>query len=190
MPGSYELALFIHILGVFTVAGALTTFVLIIAMMRRAKNVQEVRLWGGIASKVQKLFPVAVIVLLLSGVFLVEDKNLEWGNGWINVSLITLLAHAVVGPLINTRKINAIERAANAAPDGALPQVLAAQISDPVLFGATHALTLAVIAIIWNMTVKPGDAQAGMVVVLAIALGALSALPMAMKQQSVLEREG
>ncbi len=49
MPNSYELALFIHILGVFTVAGALATFVLIIAMMRRAKDVQEVRLWGGIA---------------------------------------------------------------------------------------------------------------------------------------------
>ncbi len=189
MPNSYELALFIHILGVFAVAGALTTFVLIIAMMRRAKDVQEVRLWGGIAAKVEKLFPVAVIALLLSGVFLVEDVGFEWSTGWINVSLITLLAHAVVGPLINTRKINAIEKSANAAPDGALPQVLAAQISDPVLFGTTHALALSVLAIIWNMTTKPGGAQAGIVIVFAIALGALSALPMAMKQQSVLERE-
>ena len=190
MPDSYELALFIHFLGVFAMAGAATTFVLLLAMLRRSKNVQEVRLWSGLAAKVDKLFPAAVVVLLLSGVFLVGDKNLEWGDGWINVSLITLIAMAIVGVLINTRKINAIERAANAAPDGALPQVLAAQISDPVLFGATHALTLAVIAIIWNMTVKPGDAQAGSVIVLAIALGALSALPMAMKQQSVLEREG
>ena len=94
----------------------------------------------------------------------------------------------IIGVLINSRKINAIEKSANAATDGPLPQVLAAQISDPVLFGTTHAITLAVIAIIWNMTVKPGDAQAGIVIVFSIALGALSALPMAMKQQSVLER--
>lgn len=170
-------------------AGAATSFALVLAMMRRSKNVQEVRLWSGLAAKVDKIFPAAVIVLLLSGVFIVEDVGFEWSSGWINVSLITLIAMALVGALINSRKTNAIEKSANAASDGELPQVLAAQISDPVLFGTTHALTLGVIAIIWNMTTKPGDAQAGMVIVIAIALGALSALPMAMKQQSVLERE-
>lgn len=189
MPESYEFALFLHLLGVVAMAGASTAFILVLAMMRRSKTVEEVRQWATAGFVVDKVFPGAVILLLVTGIWLVEDIGYEFGDGWINVSMITLILMAIAGGAINTRKIGAIKRAADSASPGALPQVLAAQITDPVLFGTTHALTLGVLAIIWNMTTKPGDAQAGIVVVLAVLVGILSAAPMAMRQQAVLEGE-
>jgi uncharacterized membrane protein len=187
MPSSYEWALFLHLLGVFLMAGGAVSFHVILTFMRRSNTVQEVRLWANTGVIVEKIFPVATIVLLITGIWLVEDVGFEWGDGWINVSLIGLILIAAAGGLINTRKTAAIDRAAADAPDGPIPQVLAAQINDPVLFATTHALTLGVLAIIWNMTTKPGDAQAGIVFVLAIIIGAASAYPMVQRQQSILE---
>jgi uncharacterized membrane protein len=168
-------------------ASAATAFIMVLAMMRRSKTVEEVRQWATAGFIIDKVFPVAVVVLFVTGIWLVEDVGYEYGNGWINVSMITLILMAIAGGAINTRKIGAIKRAADAASPGVIPQVLAAQITDPVLFGTTHALTLGVLAIIWNMTTKPGDAQAGIVVALAVLVGILSAAPMVMRQQAVLE---
>jgi uncharacterized membrane protein len=188
MPDSYEWGLFLHLLGVFLVSGGAVSFILILAMMRRSQTVQEVRVWANLAAIVERLFPVSTVVLLVTGIWLVTDGDWSWGDGWINVSFIGLILIALVGLLVNTRKVVAIDRAAADAPDGPIPQVLAAQITDPVLFATTHALTLGVLAIIWNMTTKPGDAQAGIVFVVAIVIGAASAAPMVQRQQAILER--
>jgi len=39
-----------------------------------------------------------------------------------------------LGPLINSRRLRMIHRAAGQAPAGAIPQALARQIEDPVLW--------------------------------------------------------
>ncbi|MEX2226979.1 MAG: DUF2269 family protein [Dehalococcoidia bacterium] len=187
MPESYEWALFFHLLGVFLISGAAVSSVLVLAFMRRSRNVQELRLWANLAVIVDRIFPLAIIVLIVAGIWLVEDRDWSWGDGWINVSLIGLILMTVFGFLVITRKLVAIDTAAGDAPDGAIPQVLAAQIHDPVLFGGTHALTMGVLAIMWNMTTKPGDAQAGIVLLAAIIIGAASAYPMVQRQQAIME---
>jgi len=188
MPSSYEWGLFLHLLGVFLVSGGAVSSILILAMLRRSETVQDVRMWANLAAIVDRIFPVATILLLATGIWLVSDGDWSWSDGWINVSLIGLILIALAGFLIATRKIVAIDRAAADAPDGPVPQVLAAQITDPMLFATTHAATLGTLAIIWNMTTKPGDAQAGIVFVAAIIVGALSAAPMVQRQQAILER--
>lgn len=188
MPSDYEWAIFAHIVGVFALSGAAVAQVLALAMMRRSATVLEVRLWASFASLVDKIFPVAAILLLVSGLYLVvEVEAAEWGDGWMNVSLITLLALAILGPLLVSRKISAIQNSIGEAPEGPVPDSMRVQLDDPVLFGAEHAMTLLIVAIIYNMTTKPGDAQAGIVIVLAIVIGVLSSIPMAMRQQRAIE---
>lgn len=189
MPEAYEWALFFHLLGVFLVAGSSTTFIVILSMMRRAQSVQDLRVWANLAAIVDKVMPVSALVLLVTGFWLVQESPYEWGDGWVNVSFIGLILIGVMAVLVITRKIVAIDTAAADAPDGAVPQVLAAQITDPVMFGAAHAATLGFIAIIWNMTTKPGDAQAGIVLLAALLIGAASAAPMVQRQQAILERK-
>jgi uncharacterized membrane protein len=187
MPDSYEWGLFFHLLGVFLVAGGTVSFVIVLAMMRRSATVQEVRTWANLAAIIDRISALAVVVLLLTGVWLVTDGDWSWGDGWINVSLIGLILIGVAWVAINTRKIVAIDTAAADEPDGPIPQVLAAQITDPVLFGTAHAATTGFLAIIWNMTTKPGDAQAGIVLLIGLVVGAASAFPMVQRQQAILE---
>jgi uncharacterized membrane protein len=192
MPDSYEWALFLHLVGVFALAGGTISFILLTSMMRRAEEVQEVRPWAQAAFVVDKLVPASAIVIFVTGVWMLEftDRGFSWGDGWINTSLGTLILMGVAWVFVNTRKIGAIRSAAREAPDGPLPQVLAAQVVDPVLFATTHAVTLTSIAILWNMTTKPGDAQAGIIVLLGIVIGVVSAVPAVIRQQRVLERGG
>lgn len=188
MPSNYEWGLFAHLIGVFGMSGGAVAIVLTLAMMRRAATVGEIRVWASFGSLLEKIFPVASIILLGSGIYMVEEVDWPWGDGWINVSLVALIALMVLGPTINGRKVSAIEKAAEAAPDGPVPESMRVQLDDPVLFGSVHAMTLVVLGIIYNMTTKPGDAQAGIVIVMAIVIGVLSAIPMAMRQQRAIER--
>jgi hypothetical protein len=87
---------------------------------------------------------------------------------------------------INTLKMNDIHRAAEDAADGPVPRDLAALVADPVLFAVTHAITVGMLGIIWNMTTKPGDAEAGLVILLSAIVGAGSAIPMISRRREIL----
>ncbi len=188
MPHDYEVGLFFHILGVFGIAGGATAFLLVVSVMRRAETVQEVRLLATLASIIEKLFPVAAIVLLVSGGYIVStDIGYKFNMGWVNYSATALILGTIAGYVINGRRTDAIRTAAAAAPEGPVPQALAAQIHDPWIFGTTHALTLMVMAIIWNMTTKPGDAEAAIVIIVAVLIGAASAMPMVSRRQAILD---
>ena len=188
MPDAFHFALFLHLLGVFGIAGAATTELVCLSMMRRARMAQELRPWADVGNIVEKAFPVAALVLLLSGAYMVsKDSTLGWDLGWINVSATALIVGAVADFLINGRRIGAIQTAAHAAADGPVSPALAAQLHDPVVFGTAHALMLMLLAIVWNMTTHPGDAQAGIVVVVAVLLGAGSAMPMVARRRAILE---
>ncbi|MHB8516027.1 MAG: hypothetical protein ACYC9X_11060 [Dehalococcoidia bacterium] len=188
MPDAYHFALFLHLIGVFAIAGAVTTELVCLSMMRRARTAQELRPWTDVGNIIEKVFPVAAFVLLLSGAYMVsKHSTLGWDLGWINVSATALIVGAVADFLLNGRRIGAIQAAAQAAADGPVSPSLAAQVHDPVLFGTAHALTLMLLAIIWNMTTKPGDAQAGIVIVLAVLIGAGSAMPMVARRRAILE---
>lgn len=185
MPQSAELGIFVHILGVFGVAGASTTFILVLSMMRRAKTVQEVRLWSNLGTLAEHAYPFAALVLVLSGAYVIEDLDFSWGDGWINTSLIALALMTVAVLKVNTLKMNAIHHAAEDAPEGPLPPALAAQVTDPMLLAVTHVITVGQLGVAWNMTTKPGDAEAGIVILLAAAIGALSVVPAIRRQQAI-----
>ena len=110
--------------------------------------------------------------------------------GWVNYSATALILGTIAGYAINGRRTDAIRKAAAAAPEGPIPQALAAQIHDPWIFGTTHALTLMVMAIIWNMTTKPGDAKAAIVIVPRRAHRPGSAMPMVSRRQAILAGSG
>ncbi|MBI5285623.1 MAG: DUF2269 family protein [Chloroflexi bacterium] len=188
MPHGWEVAIFVHILGVFAMAGGATMFMVLFGMMRRAANVQEVRVLASVSTVIDKVFPVAAVVLLLSGGYIVSDRDLHWSSGWINVSALALIIMTAIGAVVNHPKTNAVRAAAEAAPDGPVPENLSALIEDPVLFGAVHVVMLVVVAILWNMTTKPGGIQAFLVIAILAAVGAASAYPRYQRQREQARR--
>jgi hypothetical protein len=183
MPDSYYIGEFFHIVGVFGIAGAAISFWIEMSWMRRTKTVQELRPLASMAVWSDRMFPVAIILVILAGIYMVEDGDIGWGTGWMNTSLIALIIMGAGGGMLMTPRVGRIRAAADEAPDGPVPDGIREQINDPILWGTLHAFTLALFAILWNMTTKPGDAQAGTVILLAFVVGAASAIPMAARQR-------
>jgi uncharacterized membrane protein len=177
MPDGYEFALFLHIVGVFGIAGASVSFWIAMSWMRHASTVQAMRPLSVIAVWTDRAFPVSAVLVLLAGIYMVQDVDWGWGTGWINTSLLALIIMGAGGGILMTPRVGAIRKALDAAPDGPVPGDITAKLNDPVLWGTLHAFTLALFAIIWNMTTKPGDAQAGIVITLGFVLGAASIIP-------------
>src|SRR3972149_8864027 len=98
MPSGLEFAVFVHIVGVFAIAGSTSVLQVCLAMMRRATAVGELLPWTLVASMAERAFLASSVVLLLSGGCLIPEADLSWGDGWIVVSAPTLLVAGVVGP--------------------------------------------------------------------------------------------
>ena len=175
MADGYEVALFLHILGVFGIAGASVSFWIAMSVLRRIGTVQEMRSWTTLAVWSDRGFPVASVLVLAAGAYMVEDVW-SWGDGWINTSLIALVVMGAGGGLLMTPRVRAIQQAAASAADGPVSAELRRLTEDPILWGTLCAFTGALLALIWNMTTKPGDAQSGMVLLAGFVAGAAASM--------------
>jgi NADH:ubiquinone oxidoreductase subunit 6 (subunit J) len=71
MPHGWEIGLFIHIIDVFALGGAVFVSFATFSMMRRAKTVQEVRVWARLGRVLSQYYvlPACAVVLILSGAY-------------------------------------------------------------------------------------------------------------------------
>ena len=182
MPDNYYIALFLHIVGVFGVAGAAVSFWIAMSVLRRLGTIGEMRSWVTMARLTDRAFPIAAALVIAAGIFMVEDRW-TWDAGWMNTSLIALVVMGAGGGLLMTPRVVRICAAVSAAPDGPVTDEIRRLVNDPILWATLHAFTLGLFAIIWNMTTKPGDSQAGTVVLLAFVFGALTAVPRFMRER-------
>lgn len=161
MSNSYEVVLFIHLLGVtlLYMAVAIETVGLIGA--QRATDVRTFRTWIGSAHAVGPLFGISALVIGGSGIYMVTDAW-DWGeNFWIELSLTLLIVITVFGFAVNSRKIAGAKSLAAETPDGPVPAALAARAFDPVLNIAGRSMSGAGLGIMYVMAAKPGTARQG-----------------------------
>jgi hypothetical protein len=99
-----------------------------------------------------------------------------WGllTGWIVVALISLILIAPLGTVFIEPRRRAIERLAQDAPDGPLPQSLERQTHDPVLLTAVQTVTILLLGIVFLMTNKPSLLASIIVMAVALVLGLIS----------------
>jgi hypothetical protein len=71
---AYALALFAHLLGVVTLFAAIALVETAGIRLRRAATVEQVRLWVDLTRSAAPLFPVAVLTVLGSGLFMAADS--------------------------------------------------------------------------------------------------------------------
>lgn len=165
----YSLALFAHIIGVLGLFIAIGVESMSMIFLRRARTVAQVREWAGATTAMDKVHPVATLLILGGGLYMTVAVW-GWSTAWIDLSLLVVLALSVLGPLVNGRRFRAIHAAAEAAPAGSVPAELARRIEDPVLWTSLCTMSGIAVGIVALMTFKP--ALGGTVVILAVA-GAL-----------------
>lgn len=166
----YLIALFVHVFGamaMFAAAGVVLTGT---ALLRCAHTVEQLRERAALANSVDKLFPFIILVILAPAIYMVFTAW-GWTTAWIDTALIILLLMLPLGPAINGRRLEAMHRAAQAAPSGPLSAMLRAQRDDPVLWTSICVFIGGASGIVFLMTVKPDLPGSLATVVVALLLG-------------------
>ncbi len=163
----YTIVLFLHVSGAIGYFVGMGTWLFGLATLRRAQRVEQVRTLTNLAGRLGPLFGISVLLILATGLYMAITA---WGlqSGWIDVALVSLILIAPLGTAFIEPRRRAIDRLAQEAPDGPLPQALVGRIHDPILATALQTVTALLLGIVFLMTNKP--ALIGSIIVMAVAL--------------------
>jgi uncharacterized membrane protein len=150
---TYELLLFLHVLGAALWAGGAVIYYVLVERMNVASDRQAL---SGLLSHSEKVgqfyFMPAALVTLIAGIFLVLRGDWRWSEPFVIVGLVGVAITVVVGAILSTPREKALEEALS-SPNSSYDDVRRA-------FGPVRAIArldvLLLVVIIFFMTVKPG----------------------------------
>jgi hypothetical protein len=173
---TYRTVLYLHFISLLIGFGAAAIIGVCLFHLRAAATLADAAPWGMLAGKTERVFPVAIIGLFATGAYLTSDLW-TWDTRWIDVSIAALVVIAVQGPVVAGRRAKALEHALKENGPGPLGDAARRMTRDPALWMATFANPGIVLGIMWNMTQKPGTAEAIAAVAIGYAVGAALAFP-------------
>ncbi len=173
----YTIALFLHVSGAIGAFVSVGIWLFGLSALRRAQRVEQVRAIAWLIIIASPLMVFSVLLIVIAGL----DMALStWGleTGWIVVALVSFVLSGPVGAFVLDPRMRAIMVMAQEAPDGLLSDTLDRRIHDPVLGTGVQTLAIALLGIVFLMTTKPSLAISIVVMVVALALGLASGLPL------------
>lgn len=162
----YDIALFVHMIGLIAMFGGFVLFTRAGMRLRAASDVDQVRTWLGLLESTGPMFGSGSVLLLISGIYMMAAR---WKAPlpWLVISLIGLLTVAILGSTTSGKHLRSI-RAAVTEGRGSISGELAHRIADPFAWTVTTALNGLAMAIVFVMSIKPGWTGS----IVAVALGA------------------
>jgi predicted integral membrane protein DUF2269 len=172
----YLIALFLHVSGAIGIWVALGVWLLGLPALRRARRVEQVRALAWLIVVASPVMLVSLALLVVAGLYMALTV---WGlqTPWIAVSLAAMLVIGPIGAFVLDARMHTILDRAREAPDGPLPEPLAARIYDPLLATGAQTQAAVLLGIVYLMTTKTPLDLAIEVMAGALALGLLSGLP-------------
>src|SRR6266581_9329004 len=169
----YNIILFLHVSGAIGYFIGIGAWLFVLAGLRRAQRVEQVRSLTTLVGLTGPLFAISVLLILAAGLYM---SLTAWSlqTGWIAVALISLVIMAPLGTALIEPRRRAIDRLAREAPDGPLPESLKRRIHDPVLGTALQTVAALLLGIFFLMTTKPALTGSLIVMAVALALGLAS----------------
>jgi len=174
---TYHVVLYLHLLSLFVLVSGITLVGVCYAQLRAASSLVEARPWATLADQAGWIFPPGVLGLIASGAYL-TNRMWTWGTPWIAVSAAGLVLVTLQGPLVAGPRAKALKHALDENPAGPLDLRARRLARDRTLWIVIFANPGVVLGITWNMSVKPGTAEAVAAVLVGYALGAAAALPL------------
>jgi hypothetical protein len=173
---TYHVVLYIHLLSVFIGVGAASVLFACLLQLRGAQTLAEAGPWGMLAGKVSRFFPVAVLGLFGTGAYMTSDIW-TWSTRWIDVSIAGLAIVALQGPIVAERTAHKLAAALQANGPGPLGPEARRMTRHPGLWLVEFTNVAVVLAVVWNMTQKPGLWSSIAAVAIAYGVGVLLAQP-------------
>jgi len=171
----YGVVVFLHLVALAVLVGAIALVGVSYMRLRAAQSLEEATPWATLADQTTVLFPVAILGLFASGAYLTNDRW-SWSTRWIDVSIAALVLVAVQGPLVAGGTTSRLARAVREHAPGPLGEDVRSLARAPALWFVVCGNPAIVLAIVWNMTVKPGTAGAIGALVAGYAVGVVAAL--------------
>ena len=162
--------LFAHLVGVAVLFGALSIEVFALASLGRAGTVDDVRNATHLVRYIPVLAPVATLLLVGSGVWMVtvSDRS-SFTTGWVVVSIALTGLLAAAGPTVQGRRIGRV--VALLADASAARGALLAAARDATMHVAGWISTAEAFALLYLMTVKPSLAGSLLAAGVAVIVG-------------------
>jgi len=152
---TYHVVLYIHLVSLLIGIGAASVLTVCAFQLRAARTLADAAPWGRVASKVARLFPIAILGLFGSGAYMTSDLW-TWDSGWIQVGIAALVVLAIQGPLVAERSGKKVAQALMSNGPGELRgDALRKTRYLPLWWAEMSAIGL-VLGVIWNMTTKAG----------------------------------
>lgn len=169
----YTLMLFVHIVGAIGVFVGVGVWLFAAVALRRAQAVGQVRALIGLIQPSGNVVIVSILLLGGAGFYM---GITAWGERatWIIVATISFLLLAPFGVFVIDPRLRAVAKAADAAPDGPLPEELAARTHDPLVGMGLSLYVGVLLGIVFLMTNKPSTGVSIMAMIVATALGLAS----------------
>ena len=141
--------------------------------LARAKDVREMRPWAAILHRLEPLFPIAALLLLGLGAWLVHlsDGEIKFSDGWLLTGLITLVVVEAVAGIKLSPKAKAAVKAVEEAADGPVPESVRQTALEPWIWHPTHVATFGFAAVVFLMAAKPSGAWSPIIVIIGVLIG-------------------
>jgi hypothetical protein len=178
----YHIALFIHLLALLGAFAASSLVHFSMLRLREAGDGREALQWLGLAHRLARVFPVALLVLLGSGVWMVREAW-DWDAGLVEAGLTGVVLLFVLGGAVEggrARKVAAVLAADPAAAPGGV-------VRDAVWWATNWANTGIAIAVVFAMATKPSPA--GAFAAVAVGAGAGACIGLLLRQRGAQGRE-
>lgn len=175
---TYHYVLYVHLLSLFVGIGAGSVLLACLLRLRAARTLEQAVPWGMMAGQVGKFFPVAILGLFGSGLYLTTEDTFPWsmGTGWVDIGIVALVVLFVQGAGIAERTGHKLGAALQANGPGPLGPEARRMALHPGLWVVEFSNLGIVFGVVWNMTQKPGLGGAIAAVLVGYAAGAALAL--------------
>jgi hypothetical protein len=185
---TYHYVLYVHLLSVFVGVGAASVLLACLFQLRAARTVEQAVPWGMAAGKVGKFFPIAIIGLFGTGLYMTTESSFPWSmsTGWVDVGIAALVVLLAQGAGIAEPTGHKLAAALQANGPGPLGPEARRMALHPGLWVVEFSNIGIVLGVVWNMTQKPGLGGSIAAVLVGYAVGAALALLIARSGQEKL----
>jgi hypothetical protein len=189
---TYHYVLYVHLLSLFVGIGAGSVLLACLLRLRAARTLEQAVPWGMMAGQVGKFFPVAILGLFGSGLYLTTEDTFPWSmsTGWVDIGIAALVVLFVQGAGIAERTGHKLGAALQANGPGPLGPEARRMALHPGLWVVEFSNLGIVFGVVWNMTQKPGLGGAIASVLVGYAVGAALALLVTRSPQEELAPTG
>jgi hypothetical protein len=180
--GVYNVMLFLHIVGVVVLSSTIGMEVVNVLRMMAARDVRSLRSALATAKVVSRLAPISAIFLLIFGLGMASrggdhpsgtPKVFSFTSGWLITAYVSFAIMLALDGGVNGRRLELLQAAANAAPDGPVTAELDRMRQDPVLAFGVVLGPCAILLFLFLMTNKPPGANAAIAAIVAAAVAGL-----------------